>query len=192
MDFKSVKSLKGFSNYEVSKDGQDVRDTRTGTLLDIVEHRGKTGTGVDLVSDDQQVTKRFGLATLYRMSWYAPYPGIIIKARRPKGKVSVFKIENKKLFSEHIRREVVTLCEMHRARNANVYGEFLRDQGNTINLVILNHDTSSVIMHVKSQSWRDGYWIYNYNNQLYEKFSDDIHRKDGLKGDKNLLWPDLI
>jgi hypothetical protein len=191
MNYKLIKSLKGFSNYEMSEDGQTVRDVRTKKELDILTHRGKTGTGVDLVSDDKSITKRFGLATLYRMSWYAAYPGAVERPRRPRGKPSVFKIESKKLFSEYTRREVCKLSDQHREHKTNVFAEFIKDCDNLIHLVIFNHDTSSVVLHVKSQSWRDGYWMYNYKTGGYERFSDEKHRRNGLKGDSNLLWPTL-
>lgn len=201
MDFKIIKSLddKTFRNmYEMSQDGRAVRKIGCADNLPL-----QTGTTVkvDLI-DSTGKKKSFGLKTLYWASWNKAMPAdalkglevkAIIKPQRGKKVESSLTVKTGVLLSKYTLAKLNELCVKRLAMGSDASGqEVAEDKAHAIRIVLHNKEAGIVILHMESQSWRDGYWFLDLTTGKHLAFEDSKHRKNGLMGDKNILWPENL
>lgn len=201
MDFKVIKSLddKPFRNlYEMSQDGKAVRSIADKDhSLPLLP--GAT-VKVELI-DASGKKKTFGLKTLYWASWNKALPenalaGLeakaIIKPQRGKRIESSLTVKAADLLSKYNLGRLNEVVQRRSAKGLNATGqELAEDKKQTIRIVLHNPQLNMAIVHIESQSWRDGYWFINLGTGKHEAFEDCKHRKDGMLGDGNILWPGL-
>lgn len=111
------------------------------------------------------------------------------KKKRRKGK-SVLIPGKEDIMSEYSFNKMNELIQRRRDLGATgVSVELYENNGDTIRVLIDNIDEGKALVRLTSQSWRNGYWFVNLADGASVKFEDDKHRKDGLTGDQNILWP---
>jgi len=192
MVYRQIKRLANYSAYEISEDGNDVRH-RNGTSVAIVPHYGASKCGCLLTSDDGAEKKLFGLGWLYRLAWNRSLPQLQAAHTSSAGKeesTPPSATEQHELFSlrtqQELRQEAKRSEKHHRNLNSMEFSD-----GHTVRVTVVLHNVENnmAVVRIDSNCWRKGYWMYHLGTAKYERFSDSTHRKDGRRGDANLLWP---
>lgn len=210
MDEKKFRTIKTaskygkFSNYELSDDGTEVREIQTKKTIPMISTARTTG--VKLINDAGE-EKTFGIATIYRWTWYKPLNSdkpsakkvtdAVVKEKKPrmkKGKIKSSLIAGKdELLSEYRFRQLIEGIKSRRSLGSTGASvEISEKSGNLVRVVFDNVEKNQAIVRVDSADWRNGYWFLNLDNGNALAFEDEKHRKDGKTGDENILWPDTI
>lgn len=202
VEFKNIKSLddKSFRNlYEMSQDGKTVRSIADRDHpLPLMP--GST-VRVELV-DSTGKKKSFGLKSLYWASWNKPLPAealeglevkAVIKPQRGKKVESSLSIKTGALMSKYALNRINEAVARRAALGRDASGlEFQENKSQMIRTILHNQEKGLMVVRVFSQSWRDGLWFLDLKTGKHVAFEDGKHRKDGLMGDENILWPEFI
>ena len=205
--YKTIKYLKGVSNYEISDDALFLRNKTTLKETAIDKASGRAS----LIMDDG-TEKSFGLKTLYWKSWGSPLEiaGIPVEVKEPKAKKSKkepkakkepklkkvkklsLKAKKDELISSFALKQLQAGMEKMLRTGGSTRGLTI-DDGKTTSCRILLHnaDKNLILVHVESQAYtKDGYWFMNPESGKSTAFVKEIHKP--IKGDANIIWPVAI
>ena len=201
-EFKNIKSLddKSFRNlYEMSQDGKIVRSIADRDYpLPLIPG---TTVKVELV-DGTGKKKSFGLKTLYWASWNKPLPGgaveglevkAVIKPQRGKKVESSLTVKQGVLLSKYVLGKVNELIQRRADKGLSAEGQELSEEkSQSLRIILHKQESKMALVHVDSQNWRDGYWFLDLASGKHLAFEDGKHRRNGLMGDENILWPENL
>jgi hypothetical protein len=203
MNFKPIKYLKGFSNYEMSDVGLLIQNKKDGSIVTI----DKTYSRAELKGDDGTSTKSFGLKTLYWKSWGKPLESSDPElSPTPKGKKASkdkkekkskkisLKAKKSELISSFALRDLQQTILKRKSNGNSPRGAIIYDGKTSECRILLSHPEESskiILVSVETQApSKEGYWFLDSETGSHLKFEKEVHKKG--YGDNNIVWPIAI
>ena len=185
--FKLIKTIDGFSNYEMSQDGKIVRHSKTLAIVPLVLAGSKVK--AELTSDDEKQKKAFGVKTLYWSSWNKAMPedGSADSKKETLKAVASSKPSDKQLVSNRLRGEVINLVEKRLSKKGTAMGQQVVDNSLTMRILVHNVEKEMLLVRIYASSWRDGFWFFEPKTGKYTAFIKEQHKP--AHGDSSIIWP---
>jgi hypothetical protein len=78
--------------------------------------------------------------------------------------------------------------KQHVREGLSVSGYLFHEKGYTYSVTLYNEEENKVLIQIWANQIPAKHYFYDLNDKTYYLFNPKLHRKNGLKGDKNIIW----